>query len=391
MRTTTWITVPTYWGDNGTAENPADTGSFDHPTPLEGPQTLERTINSLCELPQEFSILVILAVTHRELRSNAKKIVRDLLLPYAQRQAIYLVTSDEVEHLQREFDLPVLSLFSYGSIRNVQLIIPYLADCEYVVAIDDDEIIEDRHYLKKINDHMISVPLMKGLSGPYLNEAGGYLLDTTADSVAQHNPFLKKGHLINLAVTKAMNEPLQPHRSHIAFGGNMIFTRDLIAKICHDEFICRGEDFDYVLNAISRDIDWYFCSDIPIVHLPPKKLGKTHKDQIDRLLADFSRFLYSCEKIEPLGSLDLEPYPGPFLKDTETLKEYCIDTLLNSTQDKMARTEAVRIIDEIHRKAIGMKTSYERYRRTWEEKLQDTTLKVTTEAKMTQWLKTIRL
>ncbi len=365
MRRPLWITVPTYWGENGTEEHPADTGAFDHPTPIDGPQTLERTVNSLCSLPQDFTLLIILAVTHSHLQEAAEQAVRKILGPYTEKKPICLVTGKDVDALQESLEIPSLCLKSYGSIRNVQLAVPYLCGAEYVVAIDDDEVIGDSSYLDTIVQTMRDQPEIHGMSGVYLNPEGGYLLPTEGDETMS-NPFLKKAHLINLAVDEAMQDSVQPHASHVAFGGNMVFSRRLMASICHDEYIARGEDFDYVINALNHGFSWFFHRDIPIVHLPPKHSGITREAQMQKMLSDFSRFLYALEKQSRYPELDLSPYPGPFLHDRESLYRYCVDALRTEFPDLCSDDEAERLVSPLQAEAQGMIDSYETYRTSWE-------------------------
>ncbi len=150
--------MPTYWGDYGTPDNPPCI-DFDHPTSPNGEGTLYRTIESLCQLPEDFSLLVVLAVTHKEYLDKSRARVLDILSSFRNKK-IYLVTPEDVEQINSFLNLSMLRMDSYGSIRNVQLFIPYCLGAEYIVGIDDDEIIEDNQYLKKV------ITGLQGKQGP---------------------------------------------------------------------------------------------------------------------------------------------------------------------------------------------------------------------------------
>jgi GT2 family glycosyltransferase len=77
----------------------------------------------------------------------------------------------------------------------------------------------------------------------------------------------------------------------------MVMPRETIARVCHDPYIPRGEDYDYVINVAMAGIFWRFCPTMRIVHLPPDSTGSQAADTASKLLADIRRFIYMREKM----------------------------------------------------------------------------------------------
>ncbi|RLA99694.1 MAG: hypothetical protein DRG55_07515, partial [Deltaproteobacteria bacterium] len=66
------IVVPTYWTWGGErADGPVE-AIYDHPTPLDGPSTLPRLLDSLVKLEgPPFGVLVLTAAVHPDLEEAA--------------------------------------------------------------------------------------------------------------------------------------------------------------------------------------------------------------------------------------------------------------------------------------------------------------------------------
>jgi hypothetical protein len=353
-----WVVIPTYWGKNGTKENPSDTGTFDHPTELDGIQTLERTIENITQFEDSFNILVLLAVTHKKYKSLAKARVEAILSKYKTQKDIYLICNDDIDEFNTKFNGSPLNLKTYGSIRNVQLAIPYFMGADYIIAIDDDEIISDKNYFKKVSELMNNKDI-DILSGVYKNDKGSFLLPEVDSK--DLNPYVQKFNLINSVITNAMNNSLQPHKTYVGFGGNMIFSRKVIKSVCFDEYIPRGEDFDYILNALDANYSAYFDKSIPIVHLPI-----IHNDREGglKILNDIKRHIYTYYKKQSLNmNVNQDIYPGEFLKSIEKLKQYSITAYKEVSNMTLAEStfEVNKIIEDV----IKNKDTYSNQKEKW--------------------------
>jgi hypothetical protein len=358
MSDKTWVVIPTYWGQNGTKEHPSDTGMFDHPTEVDGNETLDRTIKNIANFQDDFSVLILLAVTHNEYKKEAKERVEGILAKYKKQKDIYLVCNDDLDEFNSKFKESPLNFKTYGAIRNVQLAIPYMMGAEVVIAIDDDEIISDKYYFKKVS-YLMENDEIDLLSGVYLNDKGGYLLPKI-DST-DSNPFVQKLNSINAVVSNAMNNPIQPHKTHIGFGGNMIFSRKVMRAICFDEYITRGEDFDYILNALAEDFSVYFDKNIPITHLPVSKPAKPGEIKVE---SDIKRHIYTYYKKQSLKmDVNQDIYPGGFLKDIDELKKYSI--ISYQEESKKTLQESTYAVNEIIKDVLENKDIYTTQKISW--------------------------
>jgi hypothetical protein len=316
-----WIAVPTYWTHPSSRPGP-ETTVFDHPTPLDEAGTLARTLESFTKLRGEFRVLVVAAAAHPDLGPAVHARIETLLRPFARRLELFLASPASLGALNAALPEPILRLDSYGNIRNVQLAVPYALGADAVVGIDDDEITEDPGFLDHAARHVAAG--VGGMAGPYLDANSDWRIGGAEELAAEPNIFLKKNFFMNLAIAKAMNGagPDGLAASNVAFGGNMVMPRATIARVCHDPYIPRGEDYDYVVNAAMGGIFWRFCPEMRILHLPPDSAGSQAGDRASKLIADIRRFIYMREKLRlhaelfPEERFDLDylmPYPGPYL------------------------------------------------------------------------------
>src|SRR5947209_258884 len=73
----TCVVVPTYWTRANGAHQPGD-DVYDHPTPVDGEDTLEALLDSLAGLEKDFSVLILVAVTSEQVRAAAEQRVREI-------------------------------------------------------------------------------------------------------------------------------------------------------------------------------------------------------------------------------------------------------------------------------------------------------------------------
>ena len=131
-----FVAIPTYWTYPG-GEGPEEI-VFDHPTPLDAPGTLRRTLESLTPLAAggvEVGVSVVAAATAPALEAAVENRVREVIesppLPYPVRlfAASHLsILRDFCRTRGRAEWLPLLSLAGYAQIRNLTLILANICD-----------------------------------------------------------------------------------------------------------------------------------------------------------------------------------------------------------------------------------------------------------------------
>lgn len=377
-----WIAVPTYWTFSS-CERADELVLFDHPTPLDEQGTLVRTLESFRNLEGSFNVLIVAAATSPALGPRVHQQVMGLISPFAADFPLHLISPVNLPTLNRALSEPILRLDSYGNIRNVQLALSFAAGARTVVGIDDDEVIKDAKYLTKVRDAVgkrFGQEWVAGVAGPYFDAKGEYGIAGVEELAKEKNVFLKKNFFINEALKKVM----QPHgarqvmRSNVAFGGNMAMDRETIVRVCHDPYIPRGEDFDYVINAYMQNLFFYFLPEAGIVHLPPDSTGSQAADKPSKLVADIARFIYmkvkwnEYRRLFPHGPADREylmPYPGVYLEETLDLKREGIDALDRMYPAFRETRSPELFVEEAERTAYLKAAEYFAYRSKWERVL----------------------
>ncbi len=194
------VAIPTYWTHPG-GDGPEEI-VFDHPTPLDTPGTLRRTLESLTPLAAqgvEVEVSVVAAATAPALEAAVARRVREVIesppLPYPVRlfAAPHLsILQDFCRTQGRAEWLPLLSLAGYSQIRNLTLILATICQAGALLSLDDDEVIADPDFLAKVEADLELLgrehPVF-GLAGIYRNADGGVLLPEPAapwaESLAQ--------------------------------------------------------------------------------------------------------------------------------------------------------------------------------------------------------------
>ena len=315
------IVVPTYWTWGGErADGPVE-AIYDHPTPLDGPSTLPRLLDSLVKLEgPPFGVLVLTAAVHPDLEEAAAQRVEALIRPYRQHFPIVQFAAADLRLLRERaatagFDPSLLSLRGYPNIRNLQLIIPHLLGSEVIVALDDDEVVGP-DYLRVATEFVGENH--PGIGGFYLDRRGGLLLP---ESEPTGNPFLDKSILMNQAARTLQAVPGRLVPTPVAYGGNMVFHCSLWERVSFDPHITRGEDIDYLINARLRGLEFFFDKKLTITHLPPEAYDEP---PYAKLAQDVVRFIYERSKLlaarerpefAPLEPEALDPYPGRLLRE----------------------------------------------------------------------------
>jgi len=202
----------------------------------------------------------------------------------------------------------------YAKFRNVGLIIARILRSELILMLDDDEVVNEKDFLKKAREGIgvrINGKRLYGKTGYYVYKDGGYKLKPKGVRRKKMWPAIQT---INQVLENIVESKKRFNEITIALGGIMVLHKKLYTKIPFDPEVPRGEDTDYLMNARQWGFRFVMDNQFRILHCPvPHKI-----DFWEHLRQDIFRFIYVREKLSYFNKLDIkdfEPYPGIFLKD----------------------------------------------------------------------------
>jgi hypothetical protein len=238
---------------------------------------------------------------------------------------------------------------------------------DVVVFIDNDEIIEDPHYLKVACEYLNqrwNGTLVSGKGGFYVNSNGMILLPS---QYLWWRFLWNKTKWMNRVWEKILSSKNRLVPSPMLLGGNLVIHRHLFRSVPFDPYIPRGEDTDYLINASQLGYCLLFDKLLRIKHLHPERTKIYFHEE---LKGDIERFIYEREKIRGSLDVDLDPYPGYFLK--WTLYPKVILTSLFLSLDYLGRgewkraTECIANLSLIFKEGKGGWLKYLKFRGDWE-------------------------
>jgi|TARA_B100001964_G_scaffold245721_1_gene335154 hypothetical protein len=336
------ITIPTYWTRKDAKKKVGD-AYFDHPTPLNGNQTLTRTLDSLKNVQGKFKVVIVVATvdySDDNLYKQVNKKIHSLIKGYNKHYPIMQFSKSDVQFLKnrmKKYGLAdvtsQINLGHYPAIRNCQLIATNALDANVMIGLDDDEIIMPDHVEKatKFIGKKYKGNMIYGIGGYYRDKNGEYIMKDLKKPKVD-NLFYKKRIMKNKGFINIDRKKGRVQKSNFVFGGNMVMHRKMFMNISYDLGIPRGENMDYLINAKAHGLDFYFDKKLYIIHMPPETWGKKMESFLKtgafsmasyhKLEQDIMRFVYEREKIRgcndkycPLHKVDideLKPYPGEF-------------------------------------------------------------------------------
>ena len=166
---------------------------------------------------------------------------------------------------------------------------------------------------------------------------------------------------------KILSSPHSLLRSSILLGGNLVLHRSLFQSVPFDPYIPRGEDTDYLINASQLGFCLLFDKRLRIKHLHPERTGAFSQEE---LRGDIERFLYEREKVRGGLAIDLDPYPGYFLKWSLYPKAFLTSMFLSL--DYLAKGnwkkagECISNITLFFQKRSEVRPRYLRFKADWE-------------------------
>lgn len=379
----TAVVVPTYWSRSFGLRRVGDSVE-DHPTPVNQSGTMARLLRSLHALGDRPRLVILLVSTSAPDVETSAAYQVDTIRDKYPELPIALWTSAHTRMLHGRLRslghgdwIPWFDTRGYPQVRNLQLLIPHLLDCELVAALDDDEVVEDPYFLRRAAATIVhgasNGDRVYGAASYYLDEHGFRMHEVEPNAAEHPNPFERKIALMNDMLRRIEQEPGDVVPSLFALGGNMTFSRDLLCRAGFDPAITRGEDIDFVINARLVGLPYHFDKNRPVRHLPPP--GRSYRDfDYAKLQQDVRRFLYEREKLRaadadggfaPLTAADLDPYPGRFLDDD--LERHAVDMLRARRPSLYDKTivEPVAFVDHALETAKRGAATFLGFARTW--------------------------
>ena len=317
------VIIPTYWSRTKGEWHEGDQ-VFDHPTPLNEEGTLRRCLESLNNLKDEFTLILIAVPTHQDIQKNVERKITYILNGTSLKYDLAPIFPSTLEQIQKRVQdqskSELFNLKGYPQVRNVCLLIPYLLGFETFIFLDDDEVVLDKDFVSKAIEHMgesFHGRQIVAKAGVYLQPHGTPFFK---DKDVWWKYFLRSKEAMN-ETFKIIERGERIQDTPFAFGGNMVISREVVSQgICFDPYITRGEDIDFLVNVKSEGYAFVLDTALKIVHLPPPS---SNPDWM-KLRQDAFRFLYMRSKLQSrilsvkrnISASDLKPYPGRFLDYT---------------------------------------------------------------------------
>jgi glycosyltransferase involved in cell wall biosynthesis len=346
----------------------------------ESVQLTRRAIQSLKNLRDDNFTLVLLVCfdlpegEKKNSLSEMDRVFREEIRAFGMKRA-FLFSSLNLKGLRNYLDhrnfkelSSLIDLKGFSKIRNTGLLLAQALSVEAVLFIDNDEVIEDPDFLNIACEHLDEEwngKVVSGKGGFYVNRDGKILLPP------QHLwwRFLwNKAKGMNQVWEKILSSRDRLVSSPLLLGGNLVLHASLFQSIPFDPFIPRGEDTDYLINAYRWGFSLFFDPKLRIRHLHPERTTTFYNEE---LKGDIERFLYEREKVKEGFDLDLDPYPGYFLKRTLRLKAsltscfLCLDHLARG--DWVAAGKSLENLSLLFQKKGRGWDKYSAFRAGWEK------------------------
>jgi hypothetical protein len=261
----------------------------------------------------------------------------------------------------------LIDLKGYSKIRNTGLLLAQALSMDAVIFIDNDEIVEDPDYLDIARQSLNKLWNGKAVNGKgrfYLNRDGTIFLPRQQ---LWWRFLWNKTKWMNGVWGKILSSPHSILPSSILLGGNLVLHRSLFQSVPFDPYIPRGEDTDYLINASQLGFCVLFDKRLRIKHLHPERTEAFFQDE---LRGDIERFLYEREKVRAGLTIDLDPYPGYFVKWSLYPKTFLTSMFLSL--DYLAKGnwkkagECISNITFFFQKRSEVRPRYLRFKADWE-------------------------
>jgi len=260
----------------------------------------------------------------------------------------------------------LIDLKGFSKIRNTGLLLAQALAIDVAIFIDNDEVVEDPAYLKVACEY-----LDQRWNGKKVSGKGGFYVNADGTILLPPQPlwwrFLwDKNRWMNEVWERILSSKDRLVSSPMLLGGNLVLHHSLFSRVPFDPYIPRGEDTDYLINASQLGFCLLFDRELRIKHLHPKRTGDYFHEE---LRGDIERFLYEREKTKGGLAIDLDPYPGYFLKWTLYPRAFLTTLLLSLDYCRRGeREKAKSCLDNIgllFRRKDGKKIKYLQFQEEW--------------------------
>jgi hypothetical protein len=243
---------------------------------------------------------------------------------------------------------------------------------DVVIFIDNDEVLETPDYLKVACEFLNkrwNGKVVAGKGGFYVNPDGTILLPPRR---LWWDFLWDKTKWMNRVWERILSSKERLVFSPILLGGNLVLHGDLYRSIPFDPYIPRGEDTDYLINASQFGLSLLFDRELKIKHLHPERSGTFFQEE---LRGDIERFLYEREKVKEGLYVQLNPYPGYFLRWTlyprAILTSLCLSLdYLGRREWKKAR-ECLTHMSLLFQERKGGRLNYLKFKADWERVMKE--------------------
>ena len=371
------MVIPSYWSRESKVGWKEGDAVYDHPTLLDGENTLRRTLQSIDILEDKnFQLVVIAVATAEDIAKQVEDKVLNIIKSISLGVDVFLFGSTHLGQIHsillskgKKSYASLLSLKGYANIRNLCIFIPHVLGSDVAVLIDDDEVFEDPYFMSKAKEF-----IGRNVDGRMVNSVTGYVVHSDGDYKVKKpfHPWMRywdKNEKMNETFDKMIGREPRLKETPFALGGNMVIHRNLFSVVPFDTNVPRGEDTDFLMNARMFGFSFFLDNQLSIRHLPPPK---SHPIWM-QLREDIYRFVYERTKIEyqkdRIGMTriypeDLDPYPGCFLRgDLEAKVEKSCKLLSNeylAKGNKLDSKEALHNITLAKSDAVPKYDPFER-------------------------------
>ena len=285
-----------------------------------------------------------------------------------------LFSSHHLKMLRRNLDQRDFRGFSsltdlkgFSKIRNVGLLLAQALSVDVAIFIDNDEVLEAPRYLKVACEYLNerwNGKVVAGKGGFYVNPDGTILLPPRR---LWWDFLWNKTKWMNRVWERILSSKDRLVFSPILLGGNLVLHCDLFRSVPFDPYIPRGEDIDYLINASQFGLSLLFDRELQIKHLHPERSEAFFQEE---LRGDIERFLYEREKVKRGLCVDLNPYPGYFLRWTLYPRAILTSLFLSlnylGKREWKKAKECLSCVRLLFKKRDGDGLNYLKFRADWE-------------------------